>query len=67
MKWHLPNHQSRNGRSHPARGGWIEIPPVYHFRGVTKSHPARGGWIEMHMMFRVFARLVVPPRKGWVD
>ena len=37
-------------KSHPARGGWIEIQQTEQQRMNTiTSHPARGGWIEIGM------------------
>ena len=33
--------------SHPARGAWIEIPPIRSGSWRNGSHPARGAWIEM--------------------
>ena len=35
------------GKSHPARGAWIEIPVKRAIGFAILSHPARGAWIEI--------------------
>ena len=49
MKFKLGAQNWRIFKSHPARGGWIEILiPTSPMSLRLKSHPARGGWIEMY-------------------
>ena len=55
-------------KSHPSRGGWIEIRCVR--RAVNRwspSHPSRGGWIEILGVKNEEGEWVVPPLTGWVD
>ena len=54
-------------RSHPARGGWIEMGMSGYCGASPASHPARGGWIEMDAIRPKNGTLCVPPRTGWVD
>ena len=54
-------------KSHPARGGWIEIQISSTLPLRMSSHPARGGWIEIVATPEKIALISVPPRKGWVD
>ena len=55
--------------SHPARGGWIEIPwRLLREHLHTMSHPARGGWIEI-ILGLICGVLVEshPARGGWIE
>ena len=54
--------------SHPARGGWIEIPQWLCIYETTLSHPARGGWIEI--IYKTGALILSrshPARGGWIE
>ena len=56
------------GKSHPARGAWIEMTPGVVILFVQlMSHPARGAWIEMTVKDIEGQIKVVAPRKGCVD
>ena len=56
-------------RSHPSRGGWIEISVMSPYPPVIESHPSRGGWIEIVICFSVRAgmRWSHPSRGGWIE
>ena len=67
MKSEDEAHMSLYAKSHPARGGWIEIKAQRRTDERPGSHPARGGWIEIAQRSKSTATLFVPPREGWVD
>ena len=54
-------------RSHPSRGGWIEIDVFAGWLPPAGSHPSRGGWIEMVSVISITSFQGVPPLTGWVD
>ena len=55
-------------RSHPARGGWIEIQVSSVGSYSISSHPARGGWIEIKAVgIRDARHLSHPARGGWIE
>ena len=57
------------GRSHPSRGGWIEMRYSVPDCAAPASHPSRGGWIEINYA-PVKAgrwRLSHPSRGGWIE
>ena len=54
--------------SHPARGGWIEIPCVISIWLSVLSHPARGGWIEINVDgYTPKNKKSHPARGGWIE
>ena len=54
-------------KSHPTRGGWIEIAKDRRTLKEFGSHPTRGGWIEISLEGSASLSFFVPPHKGWVD
>ena len=54
-------------RSHPARGGWIEMELPSLTSAIFSSHPARGGWIEIRRRSSHQAGDQVLPPTGPVD
>ena len=57
------------GRSHPARGAWIEIPAErWTLQLEHGSHPARGAWIEISGRCRKTGqRRSHPARGAWIE
>ena len=47
MKYSFLLESAALGKSHPARGAWIEIICRYSLGMPVRSHPARGAWIEI--------------------
>ena len=57
-------------KSHPSRGGWIEIYLcLARITGPHMSHPSRGGWIEISIPRRKTLRNSKshPSRGGWIE
>ncbi len=67
MKYSLAVRFTLYFESHPAWGGWIEIPAIISGILKTTSHPAWGGWIEIVDAIQLLDLMPVPPRMGWVD
>ena len=63
------NHKALDGlqRSHPPRGGWIEMEIESVEELEHESHPPRGGWIEILYHPEDGPGNRVPPPTGWVD
>ena len=55
--------------SHPVRGAWIEIPPLFLRDLALKSHPVRGAWIEIaQSKADILLRLASHPVRGaWIE
>ena len=47
MKWKPIGYVLVGQVSHPSRGAWIEITPLWLVCKVLQSHPSRGAWIEI--------------------
>ena len=57
-----------SAKSHPMRGGWIEIFKIFLPLPIApESHPMRGGWIEIPGTTAAIRDFTVPPHAGWVD
>ena len=68
LKYQYLRRPAQTRRSHPSRGGWIEIGlPLTALTVVRVSHPSRGGWIEIILFAVIILSASVPPLTGWVD
>ena len=68
MKFMSLGSRIRLVRSHPTRGGWIEICLVLSHRMALMSHPTRGGWIEIVCGAQDKEGLGShPTRGGWIE
>ena len=68
MKFRGVGAPTSSGKSHPARGAWIEIFCVASVAFAAKSHPARGAWIEMSAMStRGQDEESHPARGAWIE
>ena len=55
------------GKSHLARGAWIEIIYAQGVKAAAPSHLARGAWIEIRCFALSGTKTKVAPRKRCVD
>ena len=59
MKCGVAKSSVEQNRSHPTRGGWIEIVTFAGSSCISESHPTRGGWIEiLKFPLAIFVRMV---------
>ena len=61
LKYQILYRTRLHHRSHPSRGGWIEISKCCRCGRRAPSHPSRGGWIEIFEMQRCGVDIVVSP------